>query len=159
MWVAGGCRGTFVCHGARTGICGGPKARAQAAANDAKAGDDWPLVVCSCEANVTLRDAINARWWRDLGHAEEVAQSLRGGMKGASTTPRLEHNGIRQGSSGGVVRRMYEPTLQVIGPLDVKCVSMSTEVEAGAEGSCSVPPAAFGWWSPHFSMIELESNS
>ena len=52
MWVRNGCRGSFRCHHARTGICGRRGQRM--------------LTNCSCEHDVALRDRINGAWWSEV---------------------------------------------------------------------------------------------
>jgi hypothetical protein len=54
MFVQGGCRGTFVCNGNRTGLCGPPEG-----------GRRMPLhrIVCACLEDVDERRRANAHWW------------------------------------------------------------------------------------------------
>ena len=51
MWVSGGCRGTFVCNGHRTGLCG-------ASASAVRHGSTR-RVLCSCAENATKRSLLN----------------------------------------------------------------------------------------------------
>ena len=67
MWVSSGCRGTFWCNGQRSGICGFRKFIPQLSNSQ--------LTNCSCHADPTARDAINAIWW------EAVSDSNRGFMQ------------------------------------------------------------------------------
>lgn len=58
MWVSKGCRGTFLCNGARSGICGFKKYFPQLS--------DTQHTNCSCASDSAKRDAINTRWWQQL---------------------------------------------------------------------------------------------
>ena len=60
MWVSPPCRGTFLCNGVRSGICGRLRKR--------KAGKLLPLsgrVNCSCDADPKRKAAANARFFAD----------------------------------------------------------------------------------------------
>ena len=66
MWVRGGCRGSFNCHGSRTGVC----------------GRQYFLehTNCSCSRNETARFETNRLWWAIKDRADRnpvAAPSVR----------------------------------------------------------------------------------
>ena len=67
MYVSGFCRGTFICNGARTGICGQRRLRGKLLPY----GADGPHVQCSCSHNEATRNAYRAAFF---ARAEESAQ-------------------------------------------------------------------------------------
>ena len=69
MWVRGGCRATFLCGGARTGICG--------------RRHHYALVNCSCEPDPAVRDEVNRAWWRKYW-SKSAKQSPSTAMTGAT---------------------------------------------------------------------------
>jgi hypothetical protein len=96
MWVSLGCRGTFSCNGARTGICGFKRPLPQLSSTQ--------LTNCSCAEDSDERDAINAKWWAEqqqkapvANHTAVVAHRRSGLVGGAAGAA---HGGLTTRGAG-----------------------------------------------------------
>ena len=105
MWVSLGCRGTFSCNGARTGICGFKRPLPQLSSTQ--------LTNCSCAEDSDERDAINAKWRAEQEQKADVANRTavvahRSGLGGAAAAAQvMGRRGLRkllrqaEGARGG----------------------------------------------------------
>ena len=87
MWVRDFCRGTFICDGVRTGVCGQKRLRGKllppTTSTDAGSG---PLVNCSCSKNESVRHAFRAGFFARaewMSNHEEAAALRRAGLRRA----------------------------------------------------------------------------